>query len=89
MFQKKFKFFFETFFGIFLWLGFWFKLTVIISFSDGTFREGAGIFDYTQNSFDQVLQISLIAILGFIISGIFREKFFFKYSEKTKKSFSN
>ena len=79
--------FFETFFGIFLWLGFWFKLTVIISFSDGTFREGAGIFDYTKNSFDQVLQISLIAILGFIISGIFREKFFYKYSERTKKVF--
>ena len=76
--------FFETF-SNFLWLGFWFKLTVIISFSDGTFR--AGIFDYTQNSFDQVLQISLIAILGFIISGIFIEKFFYKYSERTKKVF--
>ena len=64
-------FFFETFFGLLLWLGFWFKLTCTISFTDGVFREGVGIFDYSKNSFNEVLIISQIAIFSFILSGYF------------------
>ena len=74
--------FFETFFGLLLWLGFWFKLTCTISFTDGVFREGVGIFDYSKNSFNEVLIISQIAIFSFILSGYFREFFLFKYPKK-------
>ncbi len=79
--------FFETFFGIFLWLGFWFKFTMIIGFSDGIFREGSGLFDYKSNSFDNVIQTSQIGILGFIFSGFFRQKYLFKYPRKIKSDF--
>ena len=62
---------------------FWFKLTCTISFTDGVFREGVGIFDYSKNSFNEVLIISQIAIFSFILSGYFREFFLFKYPKNS------
>ena len=79
---RKNSIFFETFFGIFLWLGFWFKFTLTISFTDGMFREGVGLFDYTPNSFDNALSISLVGIIAFILSGYLRQNFFFNYPKK-------
>ena len=76
--------FFETFFSLLLWLGFWFKLTCTIVLSDGVFREGVGTFDYSPNSFDKVLFVSQIGIISFIISGYFRQFLLFKYPEKLK-----
>lgn len=80
---RKNSIFFETFFSIFLWLGFWFKFTLIISFSDGIFLgDGTGSFDYSYNSFNKVLIISQIGISAFILSGMFREYFLFNYPKK-------
>ena len=79
-FRKK-AIFFDTFFSLLLWLGFWFKLTVTISFTDGMFREGAGLFDYSSDQFNSVIIISMIAILAIILSGHVRE-FFFTYPNK-------
>jgi hypothetical protein len=79
---RKRTIFFETFFSLFLWLGFWFKFTCTITFTDGVFREGVGMFDYTKESFDETLLISQIGILAFIISGFFREYFMFNYPRK-------
>ena len=79
-FRKK-AFFFETFFSILLFLGFWFKFTMIISFTDGIFREGVGNFDYSENNFDYALLISLSGIIPLIIFGHLRE-FFFYYPNK-------
>ena len=89
---RKNAFFFETFFSLLLWLGFWFKFTCTIVFTDGMFREGTGFFDYSNESFDKVLIVSQIGLLSFIISGYFRQSFLFKYPEKLilqnlKKSF--
>ena len=81
---RKNAIFFETFFSLLLWLGFWFKFTCTIVFTDGIFREGVGIFDYSQKSFDEVLIVSQIGLLSFIISGYFRQLFLFKYPEKLK-----
>ena len=64
---RKRTIFFETFFSLFLWLGFWFKFTCTIVFTDGVFREGVGMFDYSKVSFDETLFISQIGILAFII----------------------
>lgn len=79
---RKRTIFFETFFSLFLWLGFWFKFTCTIVFTDGVFREGVGMFDYSKESFDETLLISQIGILAFIISGFFREYFIFNYPKK-------
>ena len=79
---RKNSIFFETFFGVLLWLGFWFKFTCTISFTDGVFREGIGEFNYTNNSFDDVLLISQIGALSLIFSSFLREKFIFKYPKK-------
>ena len=76
---RKNSIFFETFFGILLWLGFWFKFTCTISFTDGLFREGVGLFDYSSLSFDKTLIVSMVGILAFILGGYFRQIFLFKY----------
>ena len=65
-----------------LWLGFWFKFSFTIVFTDGLFREGVGIFDYSNKSFDEALIVSQIGILSFILSGFFRQYFLFNYTKK-------
>ena len=60
-FRKK-AIFFETFFALLLFLGFWFKFTLTISFTDGVFREGVGSFDYKPESFDYSLIVSIIGM---------------------------
>ena len=83
IFRKK-SFFFEVFFGILIFLGFWFKLSVTLSitpFTIGQFSEGVGLFDHTSSSFDEVLIISSYGILGFIFSGYFRQ-YFISYPQK-------
>ena len=74
--------FFEKYFSLLLWLVFWFKFTCTIVFTDGVFREGVGMFNYSKESFDEVLFVSQIGILSFIISGYFRQLFLFKYPKK-------
>jgi hypothetical protein len=86
-FRKKFSFF-ETFFCLFLWLGFWFKFSVTLSFRDQYFSERlVGLFSYAPAQFDSALIISTVGILGTIFAGHFRE-FFFSYPELTIKNFS-
>ena len=63
-------------------MGFWFKFTCIIAFTDGVFREGVGLFNYTPESFNETLLVSQIGILSFILAGYFREIFIFKYPSK-------
>ena len=79
---RKNSIFFETFLGLLLWLGFWFKFTCIIAFANGVFREGVGLFNYTPESFNETLLVSQIGILSFILAGYFREIFIFKYPSK-------
>ena len=79
---RKNAIFFETFFSLLLWLGFWFKFTCTIVFTDGVFREGVGMFNYSKESFDEVLFVAQIGISSFIISGYFRQLFLFKYPIK-------
>ncbi|WP_440912514.1 O-antigen polymerase [Candidatus Pelagibacter sp.] len=80
---RKNSMFFETFLSIFLWLGFWFKFTFIITFSDGNFAgDGNGSFDYSYESFNEVLIISQVGVSAFIIGGFLREYFLFSYPKK-------
>ena len=79
---RKNSIFFESFLGLLLWLGFWFKFTITIGFNGGKFKESAGLFDYTSESFNETLLVSQIGILSFILAGYFREIFIFKYPSK-------
>ena len=76
-FRKKFSFF-ETFFSLFLWLGFWFKFSITLSFGNEIFKEGVGSFDYSPAQFNYALIVSTIGIVGVIFAGHLRE-FFFSY----------
>ena len=86
-FRKKFSFF-ETFFCLFLWLGFWFKFSVTLSFRDQVFSEGlVGLFSYAPAQFDSALIVSTVGIAGTIFAGHLRE-FFFSYPLLTIKNFN-
>ena len=52
---RKNSIFFETFFSLLLWLGFWFKFTCTIALTDGVFREGVGVFNYSPKSFNIIM----------------------------------
>ncbi len=83
-FRKK-SLFYENFFGVFLLLGFWSKLSFILilktNFTEGW--DGQNI--VPPNIFDNALISSSIGILGFIIFGHLRELFF---SYPTKLNFN-
>ena len=79
---RKNSIFFESFLGLLLWLGFWFKFTMTIAFSNGKFEEGVGLFNYSPESFNETLVVSQIGIVSFILAGYFREIFIFKYPSK-------
>ena len=70
---------FDSFFSLLIWLGFWFKFTVQISFLNSQFPEGIGMFNSSPKSYDQVLLISTIGILGFLFARYIRSKYIFNY----------
>ena len=83
---RKNSIFFETFLSLLIWLGFWFKFSIQISFLNSMFPEGVGKFNYLQSSFDQVMIFSSIAIIALIFASLIREKFIFSYVELEKKT---
>lgn len=73
---KKSAIFFDTFIGIYLWLGFWLKSTFRIAFANGNFVEPIGQFDKAPDSYDRVFIVATIAFFGVLISSGIRKKFF-------------
>ncbi|MDO8805340.1 MAG: hypothetical protein Q7R35_13025 [Elusimicrobiota bacterium] len=74
-FRKK-RIFFDTFTGMFLWLGFWLKLSFTLVFFGGQFGEPVGNFSFTGPAFDFVLNLSSCAALALLLASLLREKFF-------------
>jgi hypothetical protein len=68
--------YFDTFIGIFLWLGFWLKFSVRVAFTSGLFREPVGAFDFSGSSFDKALIVSSCGIAAFLFASFVREQFF-------------
>ena len=68
--------FYEIFFGVLLWMGFWFKFSIFESsiYKSYTIFDGRALCDFNQNNFDQVLIISSIGCLGYFF-GIFFSSF--------------
>ena len=68
--------FFDTFIGVFLWLGFWMKLSVRVAFLFGEFHTPVGAFDGSGADFDRALIVSSCGMAAFMIASLVRERFF-------------
>ncbi len=76
---RKNALFFDTFLGIFLWLGFWLKLTIRVAFMDSEFGQAVGGFDGSGTAFDRTLLITSCAFSGLVLASWLREKLIFVY----------
>jgi hypothetical protein len=72
----KTKIFFETFMSVFLWLGFWMKVTVRLVFFDGRYHEPVGNFMKTAEHYDQALMVAFLGVLPLVLVGLVRRKIF-------------
>lgn len=84
-FRKK-GLFFDTFIGVFFWLGFWLKLTIRVGFTNGVFHEPTGNFDGSGKAFDHALLVVSCGLFALIVATLVRERFF-SFPEKIKTEF--
>ena len=88
--------YFQFFLSIFIWLGFFFKLYVCIKIIK-IFPEGIGEFNFSKESYNEVLLVSSLGILGFFtgflicpkikitsVSFLYLEKFYNKHNISIK-----
>ena len=91
MFRQK-SIFFDKFLGLFLFIGLWTNFSIKIKLKEifpngfGDFKywfsDGVGLFDFSRNSLDKVLIISIISLASIILASFIRE-FFFYYNKNT------
>jgi hypothetical protein len=74
--------FFDIFIGIFFWIGFWLKLTIRAIFFEGKFSEAVGEFNYSGDSYDRALLVSMCGLFGLLVASFIRERFVFAYSRQ-------
>ena len=80
---RKNAIFFDTFIGIFFWLGFWLKLTFRVAFMNGQFvLEHAANFDGSGAAFDRALLVTSCGFFGLLAVSFLREKYVFTYPVK-------
>ncbi len=68
--------FFDTFIGIFFWLGFYLKLSIRIAFFNGHFVEPIGVFDGSDAAYDKALTVVSIAFLAVLSASFLRGRVF-------------
>ncbi len=75
------KIYFDTFIGIFFWLGFWVKYSLRVAFLGGAFQapELIGKFSGTGAEHDHALLVVSCGISGLLIASLIRRRFFFSY----------
>ena len=84
--------FYEVFFGILIWMGFWLKFSIFEShiYRFHSIFDGRALCNFDTNNFDQILIISTVGCLGFLLSS-FISKFFnynlFNFSKKNSNKF--
>ena len=99
IFSKR-AYFFEIFFGILLWLGFWYKTSIIILKGNYMFREGTGSSFYKLTleqkleTLDSTLIVAIFGITGFLIACFIKNFLLEKYFDLsgyrlTIRSFKN
>jgi len=79
------RIFFDTFIGIFFWLGFWLKFSVRVAFLGGNFHEPTGHFDGTGGAYDQALLITSCGVIALLIAAFVRRKFLFSYGKAIRQ----
>ena len=77
------RIYFDTFIGIFFWLGFWLKYSLRIGFLGGEFQaaELIGNFSGTGAEHDHALIVASCGIVGLLIANFVRRKFIFSYAK--------
>lgn len=75
------RIFFDTFIGIFFWLGFWLKLSLRVSFAGGEFQDPTGAFNGTGGAYDHALLVASCGVSGLLVASLIRRKYLFKYSK--------
>lgn len=81
---RKGRVFFDTFIGVFFWLGYWLKFSVRVAFFNGKFHEPTGSFSYTGSSFDHALLVTTCGALALIVVSLLRGRYLFTYNEVCK-----
>ena len=72
------KLFIDKTLSVFLWLGFYYKLSITL-ITDSGLPEGRGNFSYLPRQYDELLIISYIGIISFIITSYLFHRFFKKF----------
>ena len=88
---NKFSFFFEKFFSVYLWLGFWFKFSIIIILSKDNnykFTEGVSVID-VEKYFDKSLVIAAYFFMFLLVLIFFRVKLFELFREYLENKHKN
>jgi hypothetical protein len=67
--------FFDTFIGLFLWLGFWLKFSLRTAFNQAAFGDALA-FDGSPSAFDHALIVSSCGLAALLFSSVVRERFF-------------
>ena len=67
--------FFDTFIGVFFWLGFWLKLSVGLLLGRATFLEALS-FDRSPAAYDHALAVSSCGLAAFLAASLIRGRFF-------------
>lgn len=73
---RKQALFFDTFIGVFLWLGFWLKFSIRVAFADGQFHESVGAFDGSAEAFDEALVVASCGFAGLLAASLIRQRLF-------------
>lgn len=81
--------FFDSFIGLFFWLGFWLKSTVRICFTDGVFGDPVGHFNGSGAAFDQALLVASCGLSGLLVARYVRERFMFRYPKSSETPVQN
>ena len=72
------KLFFDKTLSIFLWLGFYYKLSIIL-ITNSRLSEGAGNFLYKDNQYNELIIFSCIGILALLLASFLFHKVFRNY----------
>ena len=73
------RIFFDTFIGIFFWLGFWLKFSVRVAFMGCTFYEPVGSFTGTGVAYDHGLLVTSCGVMALLTANLIRRRFLFTY----------
>lgn len=83
---RKDRIFFDTFIGLFFWLGYWLKFSFRMAFMGGKFHEPVGVnFDYSGASYDHALLVTACGVVALLLVSFIRGRFLFSYPEENRE----